>query len=88
MSFTEEELLRMLGERVDTLKLQVRQYDQQSRKFYDAYGEANAAVQRVRSLHFAYRGLSDFDSCAHCNRLANAEIAWPCATIKALDGMP
>jgi hypothetical protein len=48
---------------------------------------AEAAIRRVRRLHFAYRGPSDWDSCAHCNRVAGGvEVPWPCDTIRALDG--
>jgi hypothetical protein len=51
--------------------------------------EARAAAARVRKLHFQYRGVSDYDSCAHCNRgaaLSGFEVRWPCDTIKALNG--
>lgn len=87
MGFTEDELLHMLGERVGSLKAQVSEQERQARKFYDAYGKERAAVGRVRRLHFAYRGPSEFDSCAECNRVSGGqEVPWPCATIEALDG--
>jgi len=55
----------------------------------DELNSARAVVARVRRLHFQYRGVSNYDSCAHCNRyaaLSGIEVQWPCDTIKALNG--
>lgn len=47
---------------------------------------AERADRAVRRLHRPYRGVSDKDSCEHCNRFGGYEVFYPCPTIQALDG--
>jgi hypothetical protein len=46
------------------------------------------AVARIRRLHFAYRGVPDYDTCAHCNGIGEVQwVPYPCPTIKTLEGL-
>lgn len=49
---------------------------------------AEKKIADVRALHHRYRSaLADrFDCCAHCNRIANDLVPYPCETIRTLNG--
>jgi len=74
---------------IDELATELAEERTAHQKTLEELREARAATARVRKLHFQYRGVSNYDSCAHCNRyaaLSGIEVRWPCDTIKALNG--
>lgn len=49
---------------------------------------AESKVARVDGLHQQYLPAAvEFDCCSHCNAISGGYIAWPCPTMKALEGL-
>lgn len=76
------------GEVIDGLRQSLNEQTERANKAEAEIKHLRRQVAAVRRLHFQYRGPSDPDSCAECNKLAGFEIRYPCATIAALEQPP